>query len=227
MAKQLVDSIALGFCWRPTASGPVEFLTFWPLGPANSRHNIQLKAAEPALRNHSATLYLIAQIMADAPWDAFWHRVMAPDTLVNELVKQGTPVDDARMTIGLAWNLELHWLETTAAANQYPTVVTDTVWLRRIQNGDFEGLLGPRPADKPATPKSDRGATVNTRVINLLTARPEATGWSAREFAVALGCGKSTVAACPAYKKLDTARGLARLERAEKAQQSNQRQEPK
>jgi hypothetical protein len=60
-------------------------------------------------------------------------------------------------------------------------------------------------------------------VIDLLMRKPESGAWSARQIATALGCSKSAVAGSEAFKKLDTARELARLNRAEKAQEANQR----
>ncbi len=65
-------------------------------------------------------------------------------------------------------------------------------------------------------------ASVSARVVNLFMVRPEAVGWSAREIGLAVGASKSAVAESPAYKRLDTARELARLERAEKAEKANQ-----
>jgi hypothetical protein len=88
------------------------------------------------------------------------------------------------------------------------------------------GATGAAP-DGPKEPATTKGATVNARIMDLLAARPEASGWSTREIAVALGCGHSQVAACLAYKTLAASRELARLVRAEKAQQTNQRRDRK
>ena len=64
----------------------------------------------------------------------------------------------------------------------------------------------PRPVKKSK-------ATVNARVIDLLQRNPEARDWSARKIAESLECGESSVAECEAYKTLDTAREMARLNR--------------
>jgi hypothetical protein len=89
-----------------------------------------------------------------------------------------------------------------------------------------ELLAAMAPADAEPASVAERKAltaSVNALVIDVLVRKPESSSWSARRFAVAIGCSKSAVADSDAFKKLETARELARLDRAEKAQEANQR----
>jgi len=77
---------------------------------------------------------------------------------------------------------------------------------------------GPRSVAERTAPT----ASMNTLVVDVLVRKPDSSAWSARKFATAIGCSKSAVADTDAFKKLQTARELARLDRAEKAQEANQ-----
>ncbi len=55
--------------------------------------------------------------------------------------------------------------------------------------------------------------TVNAKMLHVITARPEAKGWTARQFAVAIGCGESTVKESKTWKHLAEIRRLARAEK--------------
>ncbi len=83
----------------------------------------------------------------------------------------------------------------------------------------------PAAVEEPtaAAGRTAPAASVNAKVIDLLCRRPESGTWSARQIATALGCSKSAVAESDAFKKLGTAREMARLERAERCQKANQR----
>jgi RNA polymerase sigma factor (sigma-70 family) len=89
---------------------------------------------------------------------------------------------------------------------------------RKGQFMDAETAVQPTAGER-AAPR----ASVNDQVMDLLYRKPEASAWSARQIATALGCGKSAVADSDAFKKLERARDLARLDRAEKARAANHR----
>jgi hypothetical protein len=55
--------------------------------------------------------------------------------------------------------------------------------------------------------------TVNARMIETLQKRPEANGWSAQQWAVHLGCAKSTVAGTSTWDALKVTKASAKIER--------------
>jgi hypothetical protein len=63
---------------------------------------------------------------------------------------------------------------------------------------------------QPETP------SVNARMIDTLTKKPESRDWTARQWGEHLGCGKSTVADQPAWKGLEAARQGVSYERMER-----------
>ena len=91
------------------------------------------------------------------------------------------------------------------------------------------GAAEPAAVEEPAAAagRTAPAASVNAQVIDLLCRRPESGTWSARQIATALRCSKSAVAESDAFKKLGTAREMARLARAERCQKANQRRDRK
>ena len=97
--------------------------------------------------------------------------------------------------------------------------------LRAMSSGAAEPAAVEEPA--AAAGRTAPAASVNAQVIDLLCRRPESGTWSARQIATALRCSKSAVAESDAFKKLGTAREMARLERAERCQKANPRRDRK
>lgn len=65
-------------------------------------------------------------------------------------------------------------------------------------------------------PSQRRPATVNERMLAMLEADPQRISWSARRWAAALECSPSTVTNTGAWRRLLTARALARAEATER-----------
>lgn len=61
-------------------------------------------------------------------------------------------------------------------------------------------------------PKKGR-PTVNARMLDLITARPESKGWTAKQFSVAIECAESSVKDTKTWEQLADIRRLARAEK--------------
>ena len=71
----------------------------------------------------------------------------------------------------------------------------------------------PPSAESTATLKS-RKATVNARMIDLLGKKPEAAGWTAKQFAAELQCSASMVVGTNVWKSMKLDREKGKAERA-------------
>ncbi|MCX7424376.1 MAG: hypothetical protein NTW96_01860 [Planctomycetia bacterium] len=89
------------------------------------------------------------------------------------------------------------------------------------QDGD-EGTVTGRREGSPA-----KKATVNARMMDLISKLPECHAWSVRQFANRLECSKSTVSEQPAWSTLKVYREMARQKRAEVKQTKWQNRSPK
>lgn len=81
--------------------------------------------------------------------------------------------------------------------------------------------IGQPPDDQPK-------ATVKELVRRKLHSNHESAGWSANQFAIAIGKSKSAVAACEPYRTLEASRKMARMEReAEAGIRRDRRRKPR
>jgi hypothetical protein len=88
-------------------------------------------------------VYQIADIMATAPMDATGSRIMARGALIKQVVGKGTLAATAHDAIGWAERKDV--LRLVSRRNEFPVILTDTITLRQIGNGEYASWLGKRP----------------------------------------------------------------------------------
>jgi hypothetical protein len=110
-------------------------------------------------------------------------------------------------------NLDLAGIRDAVGATAEPVLQA-----LRLRLHEMESLISPGtgPAGgKGGRPKEGQ-PSVNARLIDLITQKPECKGWGSRKVAEALGCAKSSVEACSAFKQLEGVRRIAQAERRER-----------
>jgi hypothetical protein len=85
---------------------------------------------------------------------------------------------------------------------------TPSLWNLRVPIAPDEP-----PENTDVDPGHDQRKTVNDKMMSLMTKRPESKSWSARNFADALGCAKSTVSETTMWKTLMEKREAIRQQR--------------
>ena len=109
--------------------------------------------SSPPQHEIAAAVYKIAEIMGYAPMNATGNRVKEHEAIVKELVGKGIPTATARDAISWAWTKDV--LRPVSRPGEYPEILTDTITLQQIGNGEFADLFGPRPQDKIKTGQTD------------------------------------------------------------------------
>ena len=100
----------------------------------------------------------------------------------------------------------------------------------KLERGiELLGQFCPQPLQREveALPDGGKGkkrprVTVEAKVAALVLKDPSTHPWSSRKFATKLGCSSTAVFNTEVYQRLKTARGLAKLKRAEESQRKGQ-----
>lgn len=180
----------------------------------------------PALERRESLDSLLKAIHADPAHD-------------GTLLGTGGPIDEAMRlfrAVPGAWAIEFpfvqysdralfNWLAVqgiTPAQAERMTLADVVTMLQAPESETHDPGAKSLPAPEPQEGRG-RKPSVNSLVLDLLQRHPESHDWTARRIANAIGRGKTAVADCQAYKELDTAREMARLQRERKAQEGNER----